>query len=62
MAVHDAHWQSPIAKEMWQSTHPRKFGNHVTVHRASEQVGRLLYIMLCFPTKMLHLNAPFFPL
>ena len=26
-----ARGRSPIAKEMWQSTHPRKFGNHVTV-------------------------------
>ena len=29
--------RSPIAKEMWWSTHLRKFGNHVTVHRASER-------------------------
>ena len=30
-------FRSPIAKEMWQSTHPRKFGIHVTVHRASDR-------------------------
>ena len=26
---------APQLKEMWQSTHPRKFGNHGTVHRPS---------------------------
>ena len=39
MAVRAVCGCSPIAKEMWQSTHPRKFGNHVTVHRASEQAS-----------------------
>ena len=29
--------RSPIDKETWKSSHPRKFGNHVTVHRASER-------------------------
>ena len=28
----------------------------------NEPLYRLLYIMLLLPTKMLHLNAPFFPL
>ena len=39
MAVRAVCGRSPIAKEMWQSTHLRKFGNHVTVHRASEQAS-----------------------
>ena len=29
--------RSPITKKMWQFTHPRKFDNHVTVHRASDR-------------------------
>ena len=31
-------------------------------HYINEPLYRLLYIMLLLPTKMLHLNAPFFPL
>ena len=32
-----ARGQSLIAMEMWYSTHPKNFGNHVTVHRESER-------------------------
>ena len=32
-----AHGRCPIGKKMWQSTHPRKFGNHVTVHRPTDR-------------------------
>ena len=26
-----------MGKKMWKSTHPRKFGNHVTVHRPPDR-------------------------
>ena len=39
MAVRAVCGRSPIAKETWQSTHLRKFGNHLTEHRASEQAS-----------------------
>ena len=29
--------RSTMGKKMWSSTHPRKFGNHVTVHRRPER-------------------------
>ena len=27
-----------MGKKMWKSTHPRKFGNHVTVHRPPDRL------------------------
>ena len=35
--VREAHQRSTMGKKMKQSTHLRKFGNHVTVHRPPAQ-------------------------
>ena len=29
--------RSTLGKELWKTTHPRKFGNHVTVHRPPDR-------------------------